>query len=348
MSRLSKNIAKCDSFNLVDHRHDLYHPSSRFETPQPLDRVFPLYLSLSLLPCRQHTRNNTALDTQTLVMSNATCYWPNGNQIPPSAKYSPCLPNPISGRDQSHFACCDDAAICTDQGLCVGSANWFYRGGCTDKSWASSSCASACVAKTTNDTFDQGGFVNLVVCGNGTRSAEWCCESAGGGGSSCCAAASNMLLGRPYAFVPNSTASTSSSTSSATTSGTLASSTMSSSTAGTATGAAASGSSGHSQALSSGSDSTKIGLGVGLGLGLGLLLIALLSFFIFRERKRRVQAEKRMEAMVSHPTMEVAQPKMDMQRPPLNIPPSQDELPAYNRPQEVPASNGSQRYEVQG
>lgn len=106
-----------------------------------------------------------------------------------------------------------------------------------------------------------------------------------------------MLLGRPYALASSDTSST---TATATLAGGWSTPTCSS----IASSIAAPAKSTSSSTSSPSSDTKSIRLGVRLGLGLGLLLMALMSFLIFRERKRRTQAEQTVKSVVDHQEMD--------------------------------------------
>lgn len=74
------------------------------------------------------------------MSSSAVCFWPNGKQVT-QYNYQPCN----AGADPAHAACCDlRTSVCTENGYCIGNANYVYRGGCTDSTWSSSSCAQKC------------------------------------------------------------------------------------------------------------------------------------------------------------------------------------------------------------
>ena len=73
------------------------------------------------------------------MASNASCFAPDDTLV---TTWSPCN----STEDGRVSACCElSSSVCTTTGLCVGSAEYFYRAGCTDPSWRSPSCPSQCV-----------------------------------------------------------------------------------------------------------------------------------------------------------------------------------------------------------
>lgn len=71
------------------------------------------------------------------LLAHGACY--NPDQSVPSKPYSPC--DTAIG---VHSACCATGDQCTENGYCLGNANYVYRGGCTDISWQSSNCAQEC------------------------------------------------------------------------------------------------------------------------------------------------------------------------------------------------------------
>lgn len=74
------------------------------------------------------------------------CWFPDGSPGPTS--YTPCNSSSIKGQ-----ACCGGPEgfpdICTTSGLCIGHAGFFYRGGCTDRSFNPEACATVCVTGMT-------------------------------------------------------------------------------------------------------------------------------------------------------------------------------------------------------
>ena len=72
------------------------------------------------------------------VPSTPQCYSPDGTV---QDSDSPC------NVSLEESACCNDADICLDNGLCLPQAlqsNSFYRGSCTDQSWQSGECPQYC------------------------------------------------------------------------------------------------------------------------------------------------------------------------------------------------------------
>lgn len=81
-------------------------------------------------------------------LSSTTCYWPNGQEVT-EYNYQPC----DAGQDSGHAACCElSSSVCTTTGYCIGNANYYYRGGCTDRDWASDSCPQECISSLTGGT----------------------------------------------------------------------------------------------------------------------------------------------------------------------------------------------------
>ena len=104
-------------------------------------RVLILLVRLNLVSSR--TTSSTliyipAIHKGVKMASNASCFAPDGTLV---TTWSPCN----STEDGRVSACCElGSSVCTTTGLCVGSAEYFYRGGCTDPSWRSPSCPSQC------------------------------------------------------------------------------------------------------------------------------------------------------------------------------------------------------------
>ncbi|EXJ76332.1 uncharacterized protein A1O5_00840 [Cladophialophora psammophila CBS 110553] len=263
-----------------------------------------------------------------MSLASTSCYWPNG-QLVTQYNYQPCN----AGSDPKHAACCDlRTSVCTQFGYCFGNANYIYRGGCTDSTWSSSSCAQACSFEVEADLSN---FANIYDCGNGvgmaTQNQSWCCASQDG--SSCCQNRFEVSFGQPY--FPTSTTSTTT----ASTSTTVSSSAKTNSTTAATTGSAAS----TTPSPAHDSSTRSIGIGVGVGVSIGALLVAIMAFLIFKERKRRVTAEQRFQAMTvagagAHDPFSVAKPEL--------------EQPSYNSAR-VPyarmhEANSQSLYEVQG
>lgn len=76
-----------------------------------------------------------------LHLVETRCYYPDSSV---AKQYVAC--NSTAGINGS--ACYDPEDICSTNGLCFGTANFMYRGGCTDKDWNSSNCASLCTQGT--------------------------------------------------------------------------------------------------------------------------------------------------------------------------------------------------------
>ncbi|OQV00552.1 hypothetical protein CLAIMM_06032 [Cladophialophora immunda] len=263
-----------------------------------------------------------------MSLASASCYWPNG-QLVTEYNYQPCN----TGSDPAHAACCDlRTSVCTENGYCFGNANYIYRGGCTDSTWSSSSCAQACSFEVEADLSN---FANILDCdggsGKATQNQSWCCGAEDG--SSCCQNSFQVAFGRPY--FPTSTTSNVASTS--TTVSSSGAKKTSSTTPTTTTSAAAS----TTPSSGNGSDTQSIGIGGGVGVSVGALVLAIMAFLIFKERKRRVTAEQRFQAMAAaggHDPFSVAKPELEQ--------PMYDgaRMP-YTRMHEA---NSQSLYEVQG
>ncbi|KAF2772877.1 hypothetical protein EJ03DRAFT_324432 [Teratosphaeria nubilosa] len=66
-----------------------------------------------------------------------TCYYPDGETI--ASNHTACNSSGTS-------ACCSSNAFCLENGFCFGDGV-VSRGSCTDKSWSSTACASACLSQ---------------------------------------------------------------------------------------------------------------------------------------------------------------------------------------------------------
>lgn len=108
--------------------------------------------------------------TQLFTQVNAVCYFPNGVIAPND---TPCRD------DTSNSVCCGQGYACLTNGLCQATgeelqkpgATEFVRGGCTDKTWRSSSCPSFCIE---NGVDNVGGGTGLSKCPNTDRDIYWC------------------------------------------------------------------------------------------------------------------------------------------------------------------------------
>ncbi|KAG6182938.1 hypothetical protein E4U27_001586 [Claviceps purpurea] len=88
------------------------------------------------------------------------CYWPAGGS---GAKLLACG---TTAADTSHSACCYKDHYCLSNGLCFEPASMtMYRGGCTDKTFKSPSCASYCY----------GSSPNLGISVGNSHSGVWTC-----------------------------------------------------------------------------------------------------------------------------------------------------------------------------
>ncbi|KAF1933621.1 uncharacterized protein M421DRAFT_88791 [Didymella exigua CBS 183.55] len=181
-----------------------------------------------------------------VAASNSTCYFPNGKENNGGA----CSPN------TEVSACCGPTFVCLSNGLCKPGpdskktyAYSFYRSGCTDASFHSTSCPQFCT-DTPNHT-DRGQGVKS--CGNDT----YCCGASG----DCCTDTLNVFSLNAAEVVNTISASSAyiTDTANATSSGDLLS-----------------GENNHAMA---------IGLGVGIGVG-GFLLICLAVLYLLKRRRK--------------------------------------------------------------
>lgn len=75
--------------------------------------------------------------------AQAQCFFPGGG--PADEGYGIC--NSTAGG--VHSVCCDlRNSVCTTTGLCAGSAGYYYRGGCTDRTFKDLACPQDCVNGT--------------------------------------------------------------------------------------------------------------------------------------------------------------------------------------------------------
>jgi hypothetical protein len=78
-------------------------------------------------------------------MSSAACYWPGGSVA--GSNLIPAESNESSG----YAACCFTGHYFFANGLCLDiNQITFYRGGCTDKTWASAACPRYCLSESTS------------------------------------------------------------------------------------------------------------------------------------------------------------------------------------------------------
>lgn len=73
-----------------------------------------------------------------LSYTTATCWFPDGKTI--ADTYITCN----TTKNEAQSACCDAGDPCSTNGFCMGNAGFAYRGGCTDSTWESPSCAKVC------------------------------------------------------------------------------------------------------------------------------------------------------------------------------------------------------------
>lgn len=83
----------------------------------------------------------------TKALQNNTCYFPDGSvAVDEEIDYVQCKETSAGGFTH----CCTPYNICTVGGYCVGNAGFFYRGGCTDKTWTSNLCPALCAKSSTS------------------------------------------------------------------------------------------------------------------------------------------------------------------------------------------------------
>lgn len=215
------------------------------------------------------------------AQNNATCHYPDGV----ANNGSPCDP------DADVSMCCGPTFVCISNGLCKvgrdttrGYNYEYYRSGCTDATWNSSSCPQFCVGgrvhkyccykNPANQELDKdnlGGGNGLQSCGN----QRFCCAGKG----DCCEDSSNIFslgIGNIITTLPTLEQFQSSSTRIQSSDATQSSATTQSPPG--------------TPAMESTQESHKsngVAIGVGVGVGVGGLLIVLISVvFCLRRRKR--------------------------------------------------------------
>ncbi|KAJ8113885.1 hypothetical protein OPT61_g4091 [Boeremia exigua] len=189
------------------------------------------------------------------VAVNTTCYYPNGSRNSGGA----CNAN------AEVSSCCGPTFVCLSNGLCQPGpdsqrtyAYNFYRSGCTDATFNSTSCPRFCIGSGYHNDRGHG----VKSCGNDT----YCCGASG----DCCSDSANI-----FALESAETVTTISASSAYITS-------------------AANDTSASSLAPGVDHHALAIGLGVGIGVG-GFLLIALAVLYVLKRRaksKRSVEFEK--------------------------------------------------------
>jgi len=178
-----------------------------------------------------------------------------------------------------------------------------------------------------------GDFMNVLDCGNGiavaTEDQKWCCSARGG--QSCCGNSMQIAFGRPYS--PSGSSSSSSRSTAASATAITAMSSLSST--GTAGCSVTSSPAAPTPATrGSGSDAETIGIAAGVSGGVALFSLATIVFFMLKERKKRVAAEKRLESMIASGQPQHAQ----------ILTPGRDDVPSVH----VHGASSQSRYEVQG
>ncbi|KAF1850835.1 uncharacterized protein K460DRAFT_350840 [Cucurbitaria berberidis CBS 394.84] len=199
-----------------------------------------------------------ALISPAVAAKNSTCYYPNGV----ANRGEACNP------DAAVSVCCGPTFVCLSNGLCeVGPdtkrtfAYKYYRSGCTDASWNSSSCPQVCRGPHYNLEGGEG----IQVCGNN----EYCCAE----NYDCCSNTTNILTLGVANIVTTIPAINDA----------IENSTMQPGSSSTSTQASISGSNGN--------DRIDISIGVGVGVGVGGFLLVLLAVSLcLRHRRKNIAA----------------------------------------------------------
>ena len=72
------------------------------------------------------------------IVRAQSCFWPNGNGLTTSDDFVAC-------GTEGHSQCCASGHACMSNGLCFNPAKGgVYRGGCTDKNWSTENCPRMC------------------------------------------------------------------------------------------------------------------------------------------------------------------------------------------------------------
>ncbi|CAI6091816.1 unnamed protein product [Clonostachys chloroleuca] len=210
----------------------------------------------------------------------AACYYPSGKLAPND---TPCRD------DTSNSVCCGQSYACLSNGICQATgfqllkpgATEFVRGGCTDKTWRSSSCPSFCVDTNVDNL---AGGMGIAKCPNTSKDMYWCINK--NQGSVNCTEQQNVLFfpGTPTVIttIGVSPSTTSQVTSTISTSSTKLDSTATSTSATTTSEPRTGGNSDDN-------DKGPI-IGGAVGGAFAVLLIGSLAIWlIWRHRKRRAQ-----------------------------------------------------------
>ncbi|KAF4627821.1 hypothetical protein G7Y89_g10325 [Cudoniella acicularis] len=222
------------------------------------------------------------------------CYYPDGSVTGADTDHPlmiPCSPS------ASNSACCHAGDVCYENGLCMSAGWWFlYRGGCTDKSFQSSSCPSACTTSTSGGLLNSYQIINTCEDPHKLPRLFTCSDTNAG----CSSGNFSLPEGTILAVNLTANATTISSSSLSITTASLivpssssVSHTTSSTIAPIQAGAAATFTS--SSTLQTPTNNTNTPgispLAFGFALGLTLLLSIFLAILLFLEHKKRVLSE---------------------------------------------------------
>lgn len=106
-----------------------------------LHQYFPRFSAVLLYYVSQPTMSLYVFFTFSGSLVHAICYYPDKSIV---RNYQACKPEQGNGT-----ACCElSSSVCTTTGYCIGNAGFLYRGGCTDRDWASPNCAIVCLNST--------------------------------------------------------------------------------------------------------------------------------------------------------------------------------------------------------
>ncbi|KIW09248.1 uncharacterized protein PV09_00172 [Verruconis gallopava] len=209
-----------------------------------------------------------------LISRAQTCYWPNGSQLTAKDNYTACSSDAVS-------QCCAIGHACLSNGLCFNPTKGsVYRRGCTDSKWSSSACPQYC---NTMSDFKQSS-VTLAPCppdANGQWN-WWCGQDYTNvcGSSNQNTSIFNYPANAYILKVAGSENQTTTAISGSATSGTNAATPLD-----------------QPASCANGSDKDKVSkmtpIAVGIGVGVPLAMLATtMGFFFWKERKRRIIAER--------------------------------------------------------
>ncbi|KAJ8118797.1 hypothetical protein OPT61_g274 [Boeremia exigua] len=105
---------------------------------------------------------------------NQVCYNARGKTTWDQKAHIPCNLTAVAAG--LHSSCCAEGSVCLTNGLCIeekrlGKTNWYYRDGCTDKTWSDPACGKYC---TSIENDRETGLI--MQC---PSPESWCCAVVG-------------------------------------------------------------------------------------------------------------------------------------------------------------------------